>query len=57
MPMTFLLPRFLAALASVSCALSIATAPAPAQRPPHTVTALAGRTVTVPARVARTLPL
>ena len=55
--MTFLFPRFLAALASVSCALAIATAPAPAQAQSttQTVTDLAGRSVTVPAKVERIL--
>ena len=53
--MTFLFPRFLAALASVSCALAIATAPAQAQSTTQTVTDLAGRSVTVPAKVERIL--
>ena len=58
--MTLPLPRWLAPLPAVAtfllfCALALTAAPAQAQTATHTVTDLAGRTVTVPATVERIL--
>ena len=56
--MTFPCPRWLASapgLAALFCALVFAAPPAQAQNAPHTVTDLAGRSVTLPAKVERIL--
>lgn len=58
--MTLPLPRWLAPLPAVAtfllfCALALTAAPAQAQTATHTVTDLAGRTVTVPVTVERIL--
>ncbi|KRD21703.1 iron ABC transporter substrate-binding protein [Acidovorax sp. Root267] len=53
--MTFTLPRFFGSLGVALCAVLITTAPVQAQGTPQTVTDLAGRTVTLPAKVDRIL--
>jgi iron complex transport system substrate-binding protein len=58
-PMILSLPRWLASLPAIAtfllCALAVTAAPAQAQPSTHTVTDLAGRTVTVPVQVDRIL--
>jgi iron complex transport system substrate-binding protein len=58
-PMILSLPRWLAPLPAIAtfllCAFTVAAAPAQAQPSTHTVTDLAGRTVTVPVQVDRIL--